>query len=259
MNYTSVILTSMIVQMKQTFSRNMFKFTLIFGPLLTTIVLGEMYRNSTQDSFIAYVVLGAGLWNLWSCIAFSSAGDINRERYSNTLSIIFTSPTDFRLILLGKIFGNTVLALGSFFLSIFFATIIYRNPLYVGNWSLLIIAFLSTIIAFIIMSLFVAYLLTLSRKTTLYMNCLEIPFALLWGFVFPIENLPRFIQLFSYIFPPTWAVRLLRIAIIEGSTQQFLLNLLPLLATTILFTILSIVLYKIIFRQTKILGTLEMA
>jgi len=258
MKSSSVLLTSMAVQMKQTFARNMFKFTLFVGPFLITIILGEMYRYSTADNFVAYVVLGSGLWNLWNCIAFSSAGDINRERYSNTLSIIFSAPADFRLILLGKILGNTVLAMCSFFLSVLFATILYQNPIVVNNWLLLIISLILAIIAFIIMSIFIAYLLTLSRKTSIYMNCLEIPFTLFCGFSFPIENRPRVVQYISWIFPPTWAVRLLRYSV-TGTGYDFRMNFIPLITTSVLFAILAALLYRMIFKQTKVLGTLDMA
>ena len=258
MNSSSVLLTSMHLQMKQTFARNMFKFTLFVAPFLTTIILGEMYRHSTADNFVAYVVLGSGLWSLWNCIAFSSAGDINRERFTNTLSIIFTAPADFRLILLGKIFGNTILSLGSFALSIIFATLLYRHPINVNNWPLLIGALALTIIAFIIMSIFIAYLLTLSRKTTVYMNCLEIPFALICGFVFPIENLPQFAQVISWTLPPTWAIRLLRYSVTDVP-YGFWENFTPLIATMAVFAALAAWLYKIIFRQAKVQGTLDMA
>ena len=258
MNSSSILFTSLLVQMKQTFARNMFKFTLFISPFLTTIILGEMYRYSDADNFVAYVALGSGLWSLWNCIAFSSAGDINRERFSNTLSIIFSAPADFRLILLGKILGNTILSLGSFFLSIFFAVILYRNPIIVNNWMILIVSLILTIISFIVMSIFIAYLLTLSRKTTIYMNCLEIPFTLICGFVFPIENLPKAVQYIAWIFPPTWAVRLLRYSVTDTS-YGFLENLIPLVITITLFSVFAALLYKVIFKQTKILGTLDMA
>jgi len=248
----------MSVQMKQTFSRNMFKFCMLIAPFFTTVILGEMYRHSTADNFVAYVVLGSGLWNLWNSIAFSSAGDINRERFTNTLSIIFSAPADFRLILLGKIFGNTILSMGSFFLSVAFAIALYRPPIYVNNWSLLIGALILTITAFIIMSIFIAYLLTLSRKTAVYMNCLEIPFALICGFVFPIENLPVGVQAISWIFPPTWAVRLLRYSVTDVP-YGFWENFVPLIITMLAFALLAAWLYRIIFKQTKVLGTLDMA
>ena len=258
MNSTSVVYTSMIVQMKQTFARNMFKFTLFISPFLFTIILGEMHRYSNSANFVAYVVLGAGLWSLWGSIAFSSAGDIHRERFSNTLSIIFSAPADFRLIILGKILGNTILSLGSFSFSVIFATLLYGYPITVNNWGLLVLSFSLLIVSFIVISVFVAYLLTLSRKTTLFMNCIEIPCAILWGFAFPIEALPRGVQFISYIFPPTWAVRLLRSSIVE-TDYIFLNNLIALVVTLSICIILTAVLYKIIFKQTKILGTLEMA
>lgn len=79
-----VIFSTMIVQMKQSFARPMFRFCLLANPMLNTILLYEMYKNSGEENFMAYVVLGAGLMGLWGCICFSSAGDINRERYSGT-------------------------------------------------------------------------------------------------------------------------------------------------------------------------------
>lgn len=258
MNSTSVIYTSMIVQIKQTFARNMFRFTLFISPLLFVIILGEMFRYTAADNFITYVVLGGGLWSLWTSIAFSSAGDIHRERYSNTLSIIFSAPADFRLILLGKILGTTLLSLGSFFITVTYATLLYSTPILIKNIPLFVISFGLMVVSFVIMSIFLAYLLTLSRKTTIFMNCLEIPFAILWGFAFPIEVLPRGVQFISYIFPPTWAVRLLRYSLAE-TRFIFLDILIILMLTSMAFTLLSIVLYKIIFKQARVLGTLEMS
>jgi len=244
--------------MKQTFARDMFKFTMLVGPFLVTIILGEMYKLSPTDDFISYVVIGSGMWNLWNSIVFSSAGDIQRERYSNTLSIIFSAPADFRMILLGKVLGNTFLATMSFFLSVFFAIILYRPPININNYMFAVFAFVLLIIVFIVMSVVMAYLLTLSRKTTIFMNCLEIPFALICGFVFPIENLPVGVQYLSLTLPPTWAVRLLRYSIV-ASSYTFWGLFVPLMVTTVVFVILSNVLYRIIFKQTKILGTLDMA
>ena len=76
----SVLLSTMLLQMKQSFVRPMFRFCLIVSPILQTILLYEMFRNTGQEDFASYVILGAGLMSLWACICFSSAGDIERER-----------------------------------------------------------------------------------------------------------------------------------------------------------------------------------
>ena len=44
----SVLLSTMVLQMRQSFSRNMFRFCLIANPILNTILLYEMFRNSGQ-------------------------------------------------------------------------------------------------------------------------------------------------------------------------------------------------------------------
>ena len=72
----SVLLSTMMLQMKQSFVRPMFKFCLIANPILNTILLYEMFRNSGQENFASYVILGSGLMAIWGCICFSSAGDI---------------------------------------------------------------------------------------------------------------------------------------------------------------------------------------
>lgn len=56
----SVLISTMVLQMKQSFARPMFRFCLIANPILNTILLYEMYRNSGEQNFLAYVVLGGG-------------------------------------------------------------------------------------------------------------------------------------------------------------------------------------------------------
>ena len=84
---SSVLLSSMGLQCKQSFVRPMFRFCLLANPILNTVLLYEMYRGAGEENFFAYVALGAGLMAVWSAICFSSAGDINRERYSGTLAL----------------------------------------------------------------------------------------------------------------------------------------------------------------------------
>lgn len=194
MKSSSVVLSSLLVQMKQTYSRNMYKFCLFVDPLISTVLLAEMYRNSEHQNFTAYIVLGAGLMSLWACICFSSAGDINRERYSNTLSLIFVSPSSFQSIMLGKIIGNTILSLLGIVLTVIYAFVLYRQPIIIENVPMFIVSFLIMLISFMVFSVFVAYIFVLSRRTEILMNCIDIPLTLICGFVFPIEHLPVWVQ-----------------------------------------------------------------
>lgn len=250
----------MRLQMKQSFVRPMFRFCLIINPILNTVLLYEMYKDSGEENFFAYVVLGAGLMGLWSCICFSSAGDINRERYSGTLALIFVAPAKFVLIVLGKILGNTLLSLLTFVISIVTAAILFRVPIMIANPSMFIIAFIGTIVSFIVVSTMIAFLLTISRKTELYMNCIEIPFILLCGFVFPIDILPEAVQHVSRALPPTYAVELLRDSVYGIlDMKDFFVRLGIMTGLSILYVVISIVLYRSIDKQVRINGTLNVA
>ncbi len=116
------------------------------------------------------------------------------------------------------------------------------------------------IICFGVVSVFLAYLLTLSRKTTLYMNLIEFPIALVCGFVFPVDILPNWVQKISYLLPPTWAIKLLRMSVIgEEKASVFSDTLFKLICITGIYIIITILLYRIIDKQVRIKGTLEMS
>lgn len=256
----AALISSMRVQMKQSFVRPMFRFCLLANPMLNTILLYEMYRNSGEDNFMAYVVLGAGLTGLWSCICFSSAGDINRERHSGTLAVIFAAPASFPAIIMGKIVGNTILSLITLVISIITAVVLFQVPLMLESPLLFLVALFGAVMTFVVISSVVACLLTLSRKVELYMNCIEIPVILLCGFVFPVTILPKTVQLVSYILSPTYAVELLRMAVwgVED-TALFWEKFGLMIGITALYTILSALLYRRIDRRVRISATLEVA
>lgn len=255
-----VIISTMILQMKQSFARPMFRFCLIANPILNTILLYEMFRESGATNYMAYVTLGAGLMGLWGCICFSSAGDINRERFSGTLVLIFTAPSGFPTIILGKIIGNTIMSLLTMIISLMTSVIFFRIQLQLADPLFFLIALFAAIFSFIVISSVIACILTLSRKTELYMNCIEIPIILLCGFAFPVSVLPFGIRIVSYTLAPTYAVELMRMAV-WGITDkaEFFEKLLVLMILTLIYAVISVFLYKKIDRSVRIAATLEVA
>ena len=255
---SSVLLSSMGLQCKQSFVRPMFRFCLLANPILNTVLLYEMYRGAGEENFFAYVALGAGLMAVWSAICFSSAGDINRERYSGTLALLFAAPAGFPAIVLGKILGNTLLSLASIGISVATAAILFGVPVAVASPGYFLLALICALGAFAAFSLVIACLLTLSRRTELYMNCIEIPLILLCGFVYPVSALPHWLRPESYALSPTWAVELLRMGVWGvADPAAFGRKLAVLLALTVLSALLALALFRVIDRQVRILATLE--
>jgi ABC-2 type transport system permease protein len=92
------------------------------------------------------------------------------------------------------------------------------------------------------------------------MNCIEYPIFILCGILFPIEMLPKWTTPLSYILSPTWAARILRMSV-EGieNTKLFYYYTCVLVGITIIYFILSYILYNIIDKRTRINGTLEVS
>lgn len=255
-----VLLSTMQLQMKKSFVRPMYRFCLLANPIVNTILLYEMFRNSGQENFGTYVILGAGLMGLWSCICFSSAGDINRERWEGTLSLIFVAPIGFNWIISGKILGNTLLSLASMGISFLTARLLFGVSVEIAKPAWFLVAMVAVVVTFSIISKLIAYLLTLSRKTTLYMNCIEIPIIFVCGFVVPMEALPAWMEAVGNLLPPSWAVRLLRLSLDNQATVgEFRQTLLTLILINMFYLFLTGGLVKKIEQQVRINASLEVS
>lgn len=253
-----VILATLTLQMKQSWSRSMFRFTLVASPIINTILIYEMYAKSNPNLYSRYVIFGAGLMGLWSSICFSSVGDINRERYMGTLLYLFSAPTNFNWLLLGKVIGNTLLALTTLGFSIATARVLFGLHLVLYHPWLVLGSLVLIVISFILLSLPIAYLMMLSRKTPLYMNVIEMPMMILSGFVFPIEVLPRPLQALSNLLSTSWGTRLLDAVMmrqVDGATVGKILRMLGLLF--IVYLILTLLTWRIVQRQVRQNATLE--
>ncbi|KAB3529858.1 ABC transporter permease [Alkaliphilus serpentinus] len=245
------------LQMKEAVTRPTFRFCLLIQPIIYSLITYKMFINSGHDNFVAYTVLGTGILTLWSCICFSSAGDIERERYMGTLQVIYNTPTNFKVIILGKILGNTMLGLLPFFISFAFVRLFLGGDMYIKDPMAFGISMIITIASFMGISMLFAAVFTLSRSSRILMNCIEYPVFILCGILFPIEILPKWTIPLSYILSPTWAVKLLRLSVEGLEGNDIFCKYFGILTTiTIIYFILSNILFKIIDNKTRIKATL---
>lgn len=256
-NMLETICNTFTLQIKHSFARPIYKYCLLVQPIIYSIITYMMFRNSGQSNFASFVVLGTGILNLWSCICFSSAGDIERERLMGTLQVIYCTPTNFKVIMFGKILGNTILGLVPFGISFAVVKLFFNGHIYIKEPMAFIVSMLISIASFIGISMVFSGFFTLSRSSRMLMNCIEYPIFILCGILFPIEILPGWTKPLSYILSPTWATRILRMSV-EGtdSWELFYSNLGALSILTIAYFILSYVLFNIIDKRTRVTASL---
>lgn len=236
----------------------MFKFCIIIYPILASITFYFIYAGKSDETFIAYVFLGTAITSMWSSISFSSAGDIDRERFMGALEVIFTAPTKFVVIMLGKVIGNTILGVLSMLISFLVVIVLYQVPFIIKHPLLFTITMLLGVLSFIFIAMLLSGLLTISRNTRVLMNCIDYPVFILCGTMFPMEVLPSWIRPLSYILSPTYVLKLARMSI-SGVENYTLLwyYLMGLLATTFLYLIGYLKFYKIIDIKARTKATLE--
>lgn len=256
-NELRVIYSSAILQMKQSFSRSMFKFCMLVYPILYGFILYMLYKNGEKENIIAYAILGSALATLWGTISFSSAGDINRERFMGALEVIFNSPSKFINVMLGKVLGNTLLGLISVLISISFISITFKVHINVAHIKNLLIVLTIGIISFIAIGMALASLLTISRSTTILMNCLDYPILILSGSAFPIDFLPQWAQNISFFLAPSHFLILVRMCILGiDDIKLYSKHLYSLIFLTILYTISAIHFFKVIDKKARKEATL---
>ncbi|ULO05922.1 ABC transporter permease [Paenibacillus sp. 19GGS1-52] len=251
------ICASFIIHMKQSFSRPTFRFVIILQPLFYSLLLYFMYNRSELSDIGERIIIGTGIMNLWSSMIYSSASDIERERYMGTLETIYTVPSDFRIIYLGKVLGNIALGLFSVVISIVCVTGLLGFRVTIGQPLLFISSAIVTILSFIIISLLLALLFTLSRNSRVFMNCLEYPVFILCGVVFPVTLLPKGLQWFSYILSPTWSTDLLKESMSGNlSYPDFIWKLSVFSLLNVIYLALMVLFYKNFNSLIREKGTL---
>ncbi|CAM3811326.1 Transport permease protein [Mesobacillus thioparans] len=251
------LLHTILVHMKLSIARPMFKFIIWISPLFYSTLAIFIYGTQSTETLFHYVVLGSGFMALWSSIVFSSASDVNRERFYGTLEMIFISPVPFAVTLIGKIFANTLWGLVSMVLSFLYLKFVFRLDLVFHHPWLFLAALAFVLAALSVFSFFLALSFTLSRQAEALMNFIEYPIYLICGFLFPITYLPNWVQGISYILPPTWAIQLLRDVSAEKlSTNSVTISFTAIAFLTALYIIIGIYFYRLMDKKARISGKL---
>lgn len=251
-------LASVKIQVKMMLVNNLIQFIVFIQPILYGTLMYFMFRDSGSDNFIGYIVLGTGMMNLWSTIVFSAANAIDRERSMGTLEIISAVPTSFQTIIFGKIVGSIIVGLLSSINGYIYIMLISGASFHIEHPMLFILNFIIVVISFVTISVMTAALFALSRQVRNLINVAEFPVFILSGLMFPLSVLPVWTRPFSYMLSPTWGVKVLRMCI-GGITDmtEYYTSFTALLAITVLYLVISFILYKRMtqsFRRTGSLG-----
>jgi ABC-2 type transport system permease protein len=174
----------------------------------TIVPGGGSSFDFVAPGFIAMNVMMSGLTALGAALA--------RERESGTLAGVLMSPISRTSIILGKMISFTVRNLFQGGITIAMAIIVFGitirgNPLLIA--AILVIGTLS----FLGLGIVATAIAKEQESAQLVLGLLQFPMMFLSGVLFPVEQMPGFLQAVSKVLPLTYAVDALRKVMILGA------------------------------------------
>lgn len=178
--------------------------------------------------------------------AMMTSISITREKEIGTMEILLVSPLKPFQVILGKVFPYIFLSIFNAFVIVVIGYFIFGMPIE-GSYILLGLESVLFIVSALSLGVLISTISS-TQQTAMMISLmgLLLPVILLSGFIFPIESMPRPLQIFSNIIPATWYIIILKGIMLKGVGIAYLWKeTLVLVGMTVLFIALSIKNYKI--------------
>jgi len=165
---------------------------------------------------VNYMVPGViGLILLVLTISLASLA-IVRERERGTLEQLMVTPLRSRELIFGKVIPFGILA-GLDVALIFLITIGWFQVPFRGSLALLSVMAVVFLVSNLGLGLLVSALSRTQQEAQILAFLIIMPSVLLSGFMFPIENMPTFIQYITYLIPFRYFLQIVRGVFLKGS------------------------------------------
>ncbi len=148
--------------------------------------------------------------------ALMTSVTIVREKEFGTMEVLLVSPLRPIQIVIGKVTPYLALAFVDVIIILIMANVIFGLPVK-GSLVLLLAESLLYIALALSMGIFISTVSTTMQQAIFisYLG-LMLPSIILSGFIFPIENMPKFYHILSLILPPRWFIQIIKTIMLKG-------------------------------------------
>jgi ABC-2 type transport system permease protein len=208
-------------------------------------------------NYFAYILLSLAFYGYIGVGLGSFTNQIRNEQLLGTLEATLLTPTKVGTILFSMALWNLLLA--SFDLVIYILLGLFLFKLNFSNINILstLVILLLTIISFSGLGIISAsFIIVFKRGNPLgwLINSVE---GLISGVYFPVTVLPSWLQIIAKLFPITYAIRAIELAVYKGySIRQLSVEIGALVFFSFLLLPLSLVIFKYALKRAKINGIL---
>ena len=150
------------------------------------------------------------------CILLTSL-TVCKERELGSMELLLSTPVEPLEIIIGKVIPYAFLGWVGFYI-VYIASRYCFNVPFFGDFKILLLATIIFIIDYLAIGMYISVTLEQQQAAVLIALILGLlPTALLSGFVFPVEYMPKIIQYFAMIFPARWYLIVIRAEFLKAS------------------------------------------
>lgn len=213
-------------------------------PYTINIETRMLYNPQLQSSF--NFVPGVMTLILMLLGAMMTSVSIVREKENGTMEILLVSPMRPLLVVLSKVVPYMVLCFVDVLIILLMAHTVLDMPLR-GSLPLLLAESMLFIITTLSLGLLISSLVS-SQQIAMFISLVGMlmPSLVFSGFMFPIENMPKIMQIMSNIVPTKWYYNIVKNIMVKGLDFSFVYQqTLILVLMTVVFLTIAIKTFKV--------------
>jgi ABC-2 type transport system permease protein len=209
----------------------------------------------SPESFLLVGIFGM---TLWSTAIWSGGYAIELERDSGTINSLFLAPVSRDAIVIGYSLGAISVFVAPAMVIATLLGLVAGVEFNVSQAYAPLAAGIALMIAALAMAHLLAGAFVLTRRANMFANFLQAPIYVLSGMVVPIDNLPKALQWFAFIFPVSAGLDALRGTLLSGEPLGAVAG--PIVRLLVISAVLFVAGHKILERvedAARNAGTLD--
>lgn len=227
-------------------------------PLIFT-VLGLVLLSPGGGGRSAYAILGGGLIAYWGMAYLEGGNNVQDERWSGTLEQLMGCPTPVAFVVIGKLASSLAVGILAFLPGIVLAYVGFHQSLRHIDAVPFVISFVVLTFSFFSVALALAPVYTLWRWSFALTNGFEIGLYVICGFMFPITQLPAWLQVMASALAPSWATRALYAATGQSYGHDYLLWWSAAIAISCVYLLCAWLGFRLVDTRSRVSGQLALA
>jgi len=222
--------------------------------------LGEAaapYLEPYGGDYFAFVLIGIAFAGYFGVGLSSFADSLREAQTTGTLEAMLTTPTDLSAIIISSSLWSYLMTTIRVVLYLFIGAVFLNVDLGNGNYLLAAFVLVLTILSFSSLGIIAAsFIMVLKRGNPITWLFSSIS-NLLGGIYYPVTVLPNWLLVISFFLPITYALRAMRLALLQGETITMLWqDILVLVIFCLILLPSSLFAFAYAVRRSKIDGSL---